>query len=348
MKNILITGGAGYIGSHTCLELIKRGYDLTMLDSNINSSPLIINRIKEILKKDFLDNKILFCKGDIRDKKLLDEIFSSSIKQKNPIQGVIHFAGLKAVSESFSNPIIYWENNVFGSICLFDVMNKYDCKNIVFSSSASIYKNNLLTPILEDSEIKPCSPYGQTKLAIENILEGIFNTSNNSWRILNLRYFNPIGAHESGLIGENPLNTPNNLFPIICRVADGTLNELQIYGNDWPTKDGTPIRDYIHIMDLAEAHCAGLDFLFKNKSQIINFNVGTGIGTSVLDLVNIFMKVNNCKIPYKFSKKRLGDLPFVVADNRRIKSVMGWFPKRNIEQMCRDGWKWQRLNPNGF
>ncbi len=348
MKNILITGGTGYIGSHTCLELIKKGYNLTIIDSNINSSPHSINRIKEILKRDFLENKILFFKGDIRNKSFLDEIFFKLQKENNPIRGVIHFAGLKAVSESLSKPLLYWENNVYGSICLFDVMKKYDCKNIVFSSSASIYRNNLLKPIFEESEIKPCSPYGQTKLAIENILEGIFKTSNDSWSIVNLRYFNPIGAHESGLIGENPINKPNNLFPIICRVADGSLSQLQIYGNDWPTKDGTPIRDYIHIMDLAEAHCAGLDFLFKNKAQIINLNVGTGIGTSVLELVNIFMKVNNCKIPYKYSEKRLGDLPFVVADNRKIKSLLEWFPKRNVEQMCKDGWNWQKSNPKGF
>ena len=348
MKNILITGGTGYIGSHTCLALLKRGFNLTVIDSNINSSPLSICRVKKILKNDFYDQKIVFFKGDIRDKKFLDEIFLNAIKQNNPIHGVIHFAGLKAVSESLFQPLLYWENNVYGSICLFEVMSKYDCKNIVFSSSASIYKNNSLKPIMENSEIKPFTPYGQTKAAIENILEGIFKTSRESWRIANLRYFNPIGAHESGLIGENPLSMPNNLFPVVCRVAYGSLSELEIFGKDWPTNDGTPIRDYIHIMDLAEAHCAGLDFLFKNKPQYINLNVGTGIGTSVLDLINKFMEVNNCIIPYKYSKKRLGDLPFVVADNTRITSILEWSPKRNIEQMCRDGWKWQRANPNGF
>ena len=348
MKNILITGGTGYIGSHTCLALLKRGFNLTIIDSTINSSPLSINRIKKILKENYLDKKILFFKGDIRDKKFLDEIFFNAIKRNNPIHGVIHFAGLKAVSESLYKPLLYWENNVYGSICLFEVMSKYDCKNIVFSSSASIYKNNSLKPIMENSEIKPCTPYGQTKAAIENILEGIFKTSRESWRIANLRYFNPIGAHESGLIGENSLSKPNNLFPIVCRVAYGSLSELEIFGNDWPTSDGTPIRDYIHIMDLAEAHCAGLDFLFKNKPQFINLNVGTGIGTSVLDLINKFMEVNKCKIPYKYSKKRLGDSPFVVADNSIITSILEWSPKRNIEQMCRDGWKWQRANPNGF
>ena len=348
MKNILITGGTGYIGSHTCLALLKRGFNLTIIDSNINSSPLSINYIEKILKEDSLYKKILFFKGDIRDKKFLDEIFFNALKTNNPIQGVIHFAGLKAVSESLFKPLLYWENNVYGSICLFEVMSKYDCKNIVFSSSASIYKNNSLNPIMENSEIKPCTPYGQTKAAIENILEGIFKTSRESWRIANLRYFNPIGAHESGLIGENPLSMPNNLFPMVCRVAYGSVSELEIFGNDWPTNDGTPIRDYIHIMDLAEAHCAGLDFLFKNKPQFINLNVGTGIGTSVLDLVNKFMEVNNCKIPYKYSKKRLGDLPFVVADNTKITSILKWSPKRNIEQMCIDGWKWQRANPYGF
>ena len=348
MKNILITGGTGYIGSHTSLALLKRGFNLTIIDSNINSSQLSINRIKRILKNDYLEEKIFFFKGDIRDKKFLDQIFFNAKKQKNPIQGVIHFAGLKAVSESLFKPLLYWENNVYGSICLFEIMRKYDCKNIVFSSSASIYNNNSLKPILETSEIKPITPYGQTKVAVENILEGIFRTSRNSWRIANLRYFNPIGAHESGLIGENPLATPNNLFPIVCRVADGSISELQIFGSDWSTNDGTPIRDFIHIMDLAEAHCAGLDFLFKNKPQFINLNVGTGVGTSVLELVNKFMEVNNCKIPYKYSPKRLGDSPFVVADNTKITSTLEWSPKRNIEQMCIDGWKWQRSNPYGF
>ena len=348
MKNILITGGTGYIGSHTCVALLKIGFNLTIIDSNINSSSKSINRIKKILKKDFLDKKILFFKGDIRDKKFLDTIFFNAIQQDDPIQGVIHFAGLKAVSESLFKPLLYWENNVYGSMCLFEVMKKYECKNIVFSSSASIYKNNFLTPVVETSEIKPCTPYGQTKVAVENILEGIFNTSRDSWRIANLRYFNPIGAHESGLIGENPLNIPNNLFPIVCRVAYGNISELQIFGNDWPTNDGTPIRDYIHIMDLAEAHCAALNFLFRNKPQFINLNVGTGIGTSVLELVNKFMEVNNCKITYKYSHKRLGDLPFVVADNTTITSTLEWSPKRSIEQMCKDGWKWQKENPNGF
>ena len=348
MKHILITGGAGYIGSHTCIPLLEKGFKLTIIDSNVNSSPLSILRIKEIFRKDEFNNKIYFKKGDIRDKSFLDRIFFNAIKDKNPFEAVIHFAGLKAVSESLSKPILYWENNVYGSICLFEVMRKYNCKNIVFSSSASIYENKSLSPILETSQIKPLTPYGQTKAAIENILESIFKSSGGSWRIANLRYFNPLGAHESGLIGDNPLGIPNNLFPVLCRVADGTYKEMKIFGKDWPTNDGTPIRDYIHIMDLAEAHCATLNFLFNKKPQIINLNVGTGKGTSVLELINIFMKVNNCKISYKYSERRLGDLPFVVADNRKITSLLEWIPKRNVEQMCKDAWNWQKENPRGF
>ncbi len=348
MRNILITGGTGYIGSHTCLPLLKGGYKLTIIDSNVNSTPTSIERIKKILKNNFSENQISFFKGDIRDKPFLENIFSNAIKENNPVEAVIHFAGLKSVSESIEKPLLYWENNVFGSICLIDIMTKYECRNIVFSSSASIYGNTSFEPILETSEIKPCTPYGYTKVAIENILASIFKSSKNSWRIANLRYFNPIGAHESGFIGENPLDTPNNLFPIICRVANGKMNELQIFGKDWPTIDGTGIRDYIHIMDLADAHYAALEFLFRNKPQILNLNVGTGNGTSVLELVNKFMKVNKCNVPYRFTEKRLGDLPFIVANNTQVTSILKWKPKRNIEQMCIDGWKWQQKNSNGY
>ena len=348
MENILITGGTGYIGSHTCIPLLERGYKLTIIDSNVNSSPLSILRIKEIFKNNYSEDMISFFLGDVRDKFFLNKVFKKAIEKNNPIKGVIHFAGLKSVSESLLNPLIYWENNVYGSTCLIEVMSKYECKNIVFSSSASIYGNTSFDPILETSEIKPCTPYGQTKAAIENILDSTFKSSKKTWRIANLRYFNPIGAHESGLIGENPLVTPNNLFPIVCGVASSKINELQIFGNNWPTNDGTGVRDYIHIMDLADAHCIALDFLFENKPQIINLNVGTGVGTSVLELVDKFMKVNNCKVKYRFSEKRKGDLPFIVANNNKISSILKWRPKRNIEQMCKDAWKWQKENPNGY
>ena len=295
MDNILITGGTGFIGSHTILPFLKKGFKVTIIDSNVNSSQLSIKAIKKILKKDFDEEQILFFKGDIRDKVFLNNVFLKAIEEKYPIQSVIHFAGLKSVSESIKKPLLYWDNNVFGSICLIDVMNKYDCRNIVFSSSASIYANSNFELIRETSEINPTSPYGQTKLAIENILESIFKSSKKSWRVANLRYFNPIGAHESGLLGENPLKT-HNLFPMICRVALGKKARLDIYGNDWPTFDGTGIRDYLHVMDLAEAHFTAFEFLLSKKPQILNLNIGTGIGTSVLELVNRFMQVNKCSV----------------------------------------------------
>ena len=348
MKNILITGGTGYIGSHTCLLLLEKGYKLTIVDSNVNSSPLSIDRVKKLVKNKFVQNKISFFKGDLRDKLFLSRVFIEAIEGKNPIEGVIHFAGLKSVSESFLKPFLYWENNVIGTICLLELMEKYGCRNIVFSSSASIYGLKSSNPILETSEIKPYSPYAYTKVSIENILDSIFQSFSDSWKIANLRYFNPIGAHESGLIGDNSLSLSTNIFPLICKVAQGKLKELEIFGDNWPTKDGTCVRDYIHIMDLAEAHCLALDFLFKNKSQIIDLNIGTGIGTSVLELVNKFILVNKCSIPYRFSDRRLGDLPNVVADNNKAKLILNWNPKRNINDMCQDGWKWQTLNPNGF
>ena len=348
MKNILITGGSGYIGSHTCVTLLEKGYKITIVDSNVNSSPISIERIKEIIKKKVLKDNISFFPGDLRDKIFLNKVFLKAKEENNPINAVIHFAGFKSSSESILKPLIYWENNVFGSICLIEIMRKYDCKNIVFSSSASIYGEHSINPIMETSEIKPSTPYGHTKVAIENILDSTFKSSQESWRIANLRYFNPIGAHESGLLGESPLNFPNNLFPIICKVAQGQLDQLSIYGNDWPTPDGTGVRDYIHVMDLADAHCTALDFLFRNKPQILNLNIGTGIATSVLELVEKFSQVNKCSVPYKFCAKRSGDLPIVVADNKKAISLLNWTPKQNLENMCKDGWNWQKFNPNGF
>ena len=349
MKNILITGGTGFIGSHTCLSLLEKGYKLTLIDSNINSSSKSFEKIKEILKnKRIKKYSLSFEKGDIRDKAFLKKVFLNAEKDKIPINAVIHFAGLKAVEESILKPKLYWENNVNGSICLFDVMKSFDCKTIVFSSSATVYCENSARFLSESAEIKPITPYGETKFAVENILKDIFKSSESSWKIANLRYFNPIGAHETGLIGECPLNMPNNLFPIICRVAQGKLHNLKIYGKDWPTTDGTGVRDYIHVMDLADAHCSALDFLLSNKPQVLDLNIGTGIGTSVLELVEKFMKVNKCLISYEFSNKRCGDLPFVVANNKKALSILNWKPRRNLEDMCRDGWKWQMLNPNGF
>ncbi len=342
MRKILITGGVGFIGSHTCISLLEKGYNLIVIDSNINSYQEALSRIKLIAESKGINKiELTFEKGDIRDKKFLENIFSSESNLDEPIDGVIHFAGLKSLSESIQNPILYWENNVMGSLNLFKTMEKFNCRTLVFSSSASIYGISTGKPILENNMIKPTTPYGQTKVAIENILNDIFQSSNNRWSIANLRYFNPIGAHESGLIGEYPLCTPNNLFPRLCSVAKGISKSLKIYGNDWETPDGTCIRDYIHVMDLAEAHISALDYLSNNKPQIINMNIGTGKGTSVLELINKFNEINDCKVSYEFCKRRKGDIAIVIANNKKAISTLCWKPKRNIGQMCKDGWKWQ-------
>tara|TARA_Y100000589_G_scaffold312518_1_gene332949 strand:- start:2008 stop:3060 length:1053 start_codon:yes stop_codon:yes gene_type:complete len=350
MINLLVTGGCGFIGSHTCLSLLEREFNIIVIDSNINSNQLSLKKIIEIgeIKNKKFNNKLSFINGDIRDYELLDSIFLNSIKNKSPIDAVIHFAGLKAVEESMKNPLLYWDNNLCGSISLFKVMEKYGCSNIVFSSSATIYGNSRKKLISEDEELKPSNIYGETKLAIERVLEGLNVSSGNVWKIANLRYFNPIGAHETGLIGENPSSLPNNLFPYICKVAYGELERLNIFGNDWATPDGTCIRDFIHVVDLAEAHCATLVYLLKNKPTILNLNIGTGKGTSVLELVNTFMEVNKCKIPFAFTERREGDVPLVVADNKLALKLLDWFPKRDLIDMCKDGWKWQNNHPKGF
>tara|TARA_B100000212_G_scaffold339971_1_gene319477 strand:+ start:1323 stop:2378 length:1056 start_codon:yes stop_codon:yes gene_type:complete len=350
MKNILVTGGTGYIGSHTCISLLKKGYKLTVIDSNINSSILSLEKIRLIINVSISEfNKILFFKkGDIRDKIFLKKIFQEAKTIDNPIEAVIHFAGLKAVGESVIQPLKYWENNVYGSVNLFQIMEENNCNTIVFSSSANIYGQTDLIPIKEDSKIKPINTYGHTKATIEYILKSLFNSKKNKWKIANLRYFNPIGAHESGLIGENPLSIPNNLFPFICGVAIGRYDFLKIFGNDWPTFDGTGIRDYIHVADLADAHALTLDYLFKNKSQIINLNIGTGKGTSVLELVEEFKNVTGKRIPYKFVDRRLGDIPIAIANNKKATLTLRWIPKRSIKDMCKDGWNWQFKNPSGY
>ena len=342
MKSILLTGGCGFIGSHTCVSLLKSKYNLIVIDSNINSSDLVINKIMKIGKLENIDfsNRLTFIKGDIRNIDLLNNIFLDSINKNLRIEAVIHFAGFKSVSESCKDPLKYWDNNVLGSVTLFKTMIRFNCFNIVYSSSASVYGYNNKGLLTEESELNPCNPYGETKLAVEKILLDIYRSSNKKWRIINLRYFNPIGAHPTGLIGENPLKFADNLFPYICEVAAKKISKLNIFGYDWPTFDGTCIRDYIHVMDLAEAHLYALNFLFKNKSQILNLNIGTGIGTSVLELVNIFIKTNNCKVPIKFVDRRKGDSPFIVAENKLAKNILKWNPTRDLTQMCRDGWQW--------
>ncbi len=343
---ILVTGGAGYIGSHTALKLLEKGHDIDVIDSFCNSFPESLKRVEHLNKN--LKSKFNLHQGDLRNYSFLQTVFKDSFEENKPIDAVIHFAGLKSVSESIKYPKKYWDFNVNGSKNLLKVMADFECKNIVFSSSATVYKylgiNDLLS---ENSTIKPINPYGETKFEVEKILGDKFKNQKN-WNISILRYFNPIGAHCSGLIGENPLGTPNNLFPIISKVALGEIAKLEIYGNNWLTKDGTAVRDYIHVMDLADAHYLALKKLMKFESKLMILNIGTGIGTSVLDLVKTFELVNKCKIPYIFSERRDGDVPYVVADNTLASKILNWTPQRNIKEMCKDGWNWQKKNPNGY
>ncbi len=350
MSNILVTGGTGFIGSHTCLELIQKKHKVIIIDSLENSSAISIDRIKKIceFKNLNINKKISFIKGDLRNFELINNLFKEEKEKNQPINGVIHFAGLKAVGESIIKPLKYWDNNLISTINLLKAMNINGCKNIVFSSSATIYGNVNKNLIDENDSFNPMNPYGQTKLSIERLLHDIYNSNSKEWNIANLRYFNPIGAHKSGLIGENPIGKPNNIFPIILKVAVGTIPKLKIFGNDWPTSDGTGIRDYIHVMDLAEGHLMALDYLLSQNGTIIDLNLGTGIGTSVLELVDCFQKVNNIKIPYSFVERRRGDAVRVVANNKLSKQLLSWFPKRSLSNMCEDGWKWMRLNPNGY
>ena len=346
---VLVTGGAGFIGTHTCLVLLEKGFEVIVIDSYINSNKKSLDRVIQVFKNQSTEKFNLNIQiADIRDEKTLDEIFLKCQRINKPIQAVIHFAGLKSVKESVMNPLIYWDVNLRGSINLFRVMHRYKCKIIVFSSSATIYGSSNNKSLHEKIEIKPINPYGRTKAAIEQLLGDIYSSDPNEWKIANLRYFNPIGAHPSGLIGESPNGVPNNIFPYINKVAAGEIDKLTIFGDNWPTHDGTGIRDYIHVMDLAEGHILALEYLMKNNNQLINFNLGTGLGTSVLELVNTFEKVNNIKIPFEFGKKRIGDCSTIIADNAKAIKYLDWLPKRNLEDMCIDGWKWQKLNPEGY
>tara|TARA_Y200000002_G_scaffold365999_1_gene356527 strand:+ start:1531 stop:2568 length:1038 start_codon:yes stop_codon:yes gene_type:complete len=342
MKRIIVTGGAGFIGSHTSLALLENGYEVIVLDSLSNSSRTSIENVKKIIKEEKnTSEKISFFEVDIRKINEVENIFLRFERDKKPIDSVIHLAGLKSVSESVENPLSYWDTNLIGTYNLVHVMNKYNCRVMVFSSSATVYGLAEKIPIKEDTELKPINPYGTTKLAIELLLENLYSSKNSDWSFINLRYFNPIGAHHSGLIGENPNGIPNNLFPYITQVASKKLNKLKIFGNDWPTSDGTGVRDYIHVMDLAEGHVAALEYLKNKKNKNLALNLGTGKGTSVLELLKEFEVVNNIDIPYEFSPRRRGDLACVIADNSRALELLDWEPKRTIKNMCEDGWKWQ-------
>jgi UDP-glucose 4-epimerase len=333
---VLITGGAGYIGSHTCLQLLAAGYEIVVVDNLSNSSEESLHRVRNISGK-----KLTFINTDICNKRAMRALF-----QQHKIIAVIHFAGLKAVGESTDKPQLYYDNNVGGSLVLFDVMAEYDVKTIVFSSSATVYGDPALVPIKEDFPLSATNPYGRTKLMIEDILRDL-HASDETWRIGLLRYFNPIGAHPSGLIGEDPNGMPNNLLPYVSQVAVGKLATLKVFGNDYATHDGTGVRDYIHVMDLADAHVATLDYLLKNETMI-TLNLGTGNGYSVLDVVNTFAKVSAKKVPYVFLPRRQGDVAINFADAGLAKKLLGWAASRNLEQMCTDAWRWQSSNPDGY
>ena len=350
MKTILVTGGAGFLGSHTCLSLLEKGYEVSVIDTFVNSSKKSLDRAFQIYrsnKNNHSKNKLKVFNGDLCDINFLNKVFSNISKNKT-VLGVVHLAGLKAVSESIVEPLKYWKSNVISSLNLLEVMKKFNCHNLVFSSSATIYAEANNSLLKESSLINPINPYGNTKVAIEKLLEDIFDSPKNKFKFASLRYFNPIGAHPSGLMGEDPKGIPNNIFPLISNTAMGFQKTLKIFGNDWPTEDGTPIRDFIHVMDLAEAHVEVMELLIKNENLNLKLNIGTGCGTSILDLVKIFEKVNNVKVPFIFTKRREGDVSHVVADNSLSISKYNISCKRNLQDMCRDEWKWKKQNPNGY
>ena len=350
MKKILITGGCGFIGSHIALNLLLKGYKVIIIDSNINSSPHVIERIKKLTKisSSNLENNLEFVKGDIRDIDFIKKIFDVSIINKKSFDCVIHLAGLKSISESFRAPIEYWDTNVKGSINLLKQMAEYNCNSIIFSSSAGIYDFSNGKKLTENDPINPISPYAKSKDTVERILLDLFNIQNNEWRIANLRYFNPIGAHGSGLLGEDPQSRSNNIFPIILKVAGAKDKKLKIFGNCWPTHDKTCIRDYVHIEDIAIGHVRTLEYLLENDSKFINLNLGSGCGVSVLELIRTFERVNNINIDYEYVEERIGDVPSLIADNSLANSLLNWQPKKSLEDMCIDGWKWHTLNPRGY
>ena len=351
MKNkILVTGGAGYIGSHTCIALHQAGYEIVVYDNLSNSSREAINRVSHLIGK-----PIEFIKGDIRDAKALRQVFDA-----HQFFGVIHFAGLKAVGESVAKPLLYYNNNVSGTITLLEVMAEYDVKNLVFSSSATVYGDPDTLPIDETAPRSCTNPYGQSKLTVEHILEDLA-VSDPSWSLISLRYFNPVGAHPSGQIGEDPNDIPNNLMPYISQVAVGKLEKLSIFGNDYPTVDGTGVRDFIHVADLAQGHVAALNYLDKQASLknedgktqqdsvgFLPINLGTGKGTSVLELVSAFTEVTGRNVTYQFTDRRAGDIASCYASADKAKALLGWQAELSIADMCQDTWRWQSMNPNGY
>ena len=333
---ILVTGGAGYIGSHTTILLIKAGYDVVVFDNFSNSSIESIRRVEKIVNQ-----PIPVVEGDIRNRDDLRGVF-----KEHKIDAVIHFAGLKAVGESVEQPLRYYDNNIHGTVVLCEVMSEFGCKSIVFSSSATVYGDPHTTPITEDFPLSATNPYGRSKLFIEEILRDVY-ISDNEWKIVLLRYFNPVGAYESGDIGEDPSDIPNNLMPFVSQVAVGKREYLNVFGDDYPTHDGTGVRDYIHVMDLADGHVKAIDKI-NSFDKVMTINLGTGNGYSVLDMVKAFEKASGKKVPYKIAPRRDGDIAVCYADPTYAKEVLGWEAKRDIQQMCEDSWRWQSQNPNGY
>ena len=336
--SILVTGGAGFIGSHTCVELLNAGYDVVVVDNLYNASKKALDRVEQITGK-----KVTFYEADILDREALNAIFD-----KEQIDSVIHFAGYKAVGESVRKPIEYYYNNITGTLILCDVMRNHGVKNIVFSSSATVYGDPAFIPITEECpKGKITNPYGQTKGMLEQVLTDIY-VSDPEWKVVLLRYFNPIGAHKSGLIGEDPKGIPNNLVPYVAQVAIGKLKCLGVFGNDYETPDGTGVRDYIHVVDLAKGHVAAIKKVEETEPGVLIYNLGTGKGYSVLDVVHAFEKACGKEIPYEIKPRRAGDIATCYADPTKAKNELGWVAQYGIEEMCEDSWRWQTMNPNGY
>ena len=335
--NVLVTGGAGYIGSHTCVELIEAGHQPIAVDNLVNASAESLRRVAQITGKE-----VPFIDGDVCDEALMEKVFS-----ENEIDCVIHFAGLKAVGESVEKPLAYYSNNLTSTMNLCRVMGRHGVKKIIFSSSATVYDRDNTMPLREDSKIGNCTnPYGWTKFMCEEILRDVAK-ADKEWSVVLLRYFNPVGAHPSGLIGEHPNGIPNNLMSFISQTAIGKREKLSVFGNDYPTPDGTGVRDYIHVVDLAKGHVAAMDYLCSHTGEAV-FNLGTGNGYSVLDMVKAFEKANGVKVPYVIAPRRSGDVAVCYADPAKSAEVLGWHAQYNLEDMCRDTWHWQSMNPNGY
>jgi UDP-glucose 4-epimerase len=340
LAKLLITGGAGFIGSHACLVLLGAGHELVVLDNFHNSSPESLRRV-QALAGETATNQLSVLEGDIRSDTDLRQALAGGV------DAVVHFAGLKAVGESVSDPLSYWDVNVSGSRQLLSQMQAHGCRTIVFSSSATLYGLPDRVPINEQAPVQPINPYGQTKAAVEQMLADIA-ASEPGWRIARLRYFNPVGAHPSGRIGEDPNGIPNNLFPFVSQVAVGRRQQLQVFGGDWPTPDGTGVRDYIHVMDLAEGHQAAVEHLLNHPPQLLTLNLGSGRGHSVLEVVRAFEEASGKTVPFRISERRPGDAASTVADPGQAAEILGWRTRRSLSDICRDGWIWQSNNPEGY